>query len=114
MALITTHMEPEYFLKKAAKLLLLAKNTEKIHYLSSLSKDTGITYPYTVSIVKGLSADGFLATRKEGKKVIVSLTEKGVAAATAIESFISAIKPKPTQEVKPKTAPEAPSSPQSP
>ena len=47
-------------------------------YVSSISKETYITYSHTSKIVMELSKAGYVKKEKKGRSVFVELTEEGI------------------------------------
>lgn len=67
-----------FFLKEKPVLTLLSiKNSNGKTYCSKISDGIDSTYAHTVKIMSKMKDLGLVETQKEGRKKIVTLTEKG-------------------------------------
>lgn len=66
------------------------KNTK--WYTSLLSKQTDLTYPHTVYIIRKLEDAGLVTTKKKGRTRYVELTERGEEVAIALENAYRQLK----------------------
>ena len=74
---------------KPCSIMSALKSTETRMHLSKLAKETDTTYVYVTKLVSKLEAEGFLKIEPMGKKRIVSLTDKGLQVANAIDDLCS-------------------------
>jgi predicted transcriptional regulator len=74
---------------KPCSIMSTLKDSESRMHLSKLAKETDTTYVYVTKLVSQLEKQGFLRIEPLGKKRIVSLTDKGLAVANAIEELCS-------------------------
>jgi predicted transcriptional regulator len=74
---------------KPCSIMSALKETDTSWHLSKLAKKTDTTYVYVTKLVSKLEADGYLRIEPKGKKRIVSLTEKGLRVANAIDDLSS-------------------------
>jgi len=61
--------------EKTVKLLLALKGREL--YLTSLARESGLTYAYVAGIISDFEKEGIVSTKKEGRERRISLAEKG-------------------------------------
>lgn len=73
-------------------LMLALRDSSKEWYISSLSRETGLTYLHTLNILAQLYNLGIIDYRVSGRKKIVVLTEKGKNIASIVSQLMSALK----------------------
>ena len=71
---------------KPANVFLFLKSADSA-YLSEIAKETGTTYVYVTNLVSLLSKRQLVSVEPQGKKKMVSLTEKGRQIALHIEEI---------------------------
>jgi len=74
---------------KPCSIMRALRDSESRMHLSKLAKETDTTYVYVTRLVSALEKEGFLKVEPMGKKRIVSLTDKGLAVANAIDDLRS-------------------------
>jgi predicted transcriptional regulator len=68
--------------------ITLAAIDNKEMYKSEIAKETDNTYSHIVNVCKSLHKKGLTKETKEGRKQIITLTEKGKETAQAIKIII--------------------------
>jgi predicted transcriptional regulator len=74
---------------KPCSIMSALKDSDARMHLSKLAKETDTTYVYVTKLVSKLEKEGFLKIEPLGKKRIVSLTDKGLRVANAIDDLCS-------------------------
>lgn len=87
----------QFLLKgKPAAVLLALKDTSISYYPSKLAQISGASYVYVTTWLTKLEAAGWVKFERKGRQKAVVLTEKGMAAAQALEELVRKIEPKPS------------------
>lgn len=80
----------EVFAKpKPCSIMTILKNTDVNWHLSKIAKETDTTYVYVTKLASRLEKQGYLQIEPRGKKRIVTLTDKGLRVANAIDDLSS-------------------------
>ncbi len=74
--------------KKPSAVVLLLRDSTQQWYPSKLAKSAGATYVYVTQLLSRMSKEGFVVFDKKGKQKFVTLTERGVLAAAALDEFV--------------------------
>jgi predicted transcriptional regulator len=72
--------------KSSAVLLLLRDNSQK-WYPSKLAKLSGVSYLYVTMLLSKFQAAGWADAKKEGRTKYFSLTDNGLAVASALDAL---------------------------
>ena len=76
---------------KQARIILMLAGSEKEWHLSSIAKETGVTYIHTSRFVSRCEEKGIISSEVHGKLKKIFLTEKGKKIAGDLKSIISKI-----------------------
>jgi len=74
---------------KPCKIMTLLRDTESQWHLSKIAKNSDTTYVYVTKLISKLQKGGLVSVESKGKKRVVKLTEKGVAAANSISELMN-------------------------
>jgi len=96
----------QFLLKgKPAAVLLALKDSGSSWYPSKLAQVSGASYVYVTTWLTKLEAAGWVKFERKGRQKAVTLTEKGMAVAQALEELVRKIEPKsPAQQAAPPQA----------
>lgn len=72
-----TELEEFFLHSKPSQILVQLNYPGKDHYTSEIAKEVDCTYSHAVRIIKKMESHDLIQTRKEGRKKVVELTEKG-------------------------------------
>jgi predicted transcriptional regulator len=78
--------------ERPANILLILRDTTKSWYISSVSRETGLTYLHTLNTLSQYYNLGIIDYKKEGRKKAVILTEKGKNIASVLSQLVTALK----------------------
>lgn len=81
--------------KKPTALILALKDASQAWYPSKLAKASGASYVYVVNSLEGLQAAGWVRFEPRGRLKLVSLTERGMQAAAALDELVRRTGPAP-------------------
>lgn len=73
---------------KPLALMMLLKESDKEHNVSTISKRAGISYVHTIEILRKLEHEGIVQTETAGNKRMVRLTDKGSRIVSALEELM--------------------------
>ncbi|OIO21383.1 hypothetical protein COV61_03030 [Candidatus Micrarchaeota archaeon CG11_big_fil_rev_8_21_14_0_20_47_5] len=88
--------------KKPATLLILLKDINQTWYVAKLAKQSNTTYVHTTKLLGKFEKEGMVSFKKTGRAKTVSLTERGVQIASAIEALNEKLSSAPAQEAEKK------------
>ncbi len=74
---------------KQARIILTLASVEKEWHLSSIAKETGVTYIHTSRFVSRCEEKGIMGSELHGKLKKIFLTEKGKMIASDIKNIIA-------------------------
>lgn len=80
---------------KPAAILLALKDTAVFWYPSKLAQVSGASYVYVTQWLDQLESGGWVKFERKGRQKHVTLTEKGLAAAFALEELSRKLEQKP-------------------
>lgn len=78
--------------ERPASVLLLLRDNSRTWYISSISRETGLTYLHTMNVLSQYYNLGIIDYRKEGRKKIVILTDKGKVISSLLSQIIDSFK----------------------
>ncbi len=84
--------------KKPSTILVLLKDANQKWHLSKLAKQSKSTYVYVTGLMKKFQKEGIVLIKQEGRNKVVTLTEKGAAISSAIESLLAKLSPPSSQQ----------------
>lgn len=85
--------DSEIFLRqKPSKILVSLNNPSTENYASALSTNIGCTYSHTVRLLQDFEQLGLIETKKEGRKKIIELTDKGRDVASNISEVMEKLR----------------------
>jgi predicted transcriptional regulator len=86
-ALLVSTQQIEWLVRaKPAALILLLKNSGEQN-MSSLAKNSSLSYVHTIQVVKNLQEKGLATAEAKGNRKIVRLTDAGIVFASALEDL---------------------------
>lgn len=74
--------------ERPATVLLLLRDTSKEWYVSSLSRNSGLTYPHTITVLEKYLNLGLIEYNTKGRKKTVILTEKGKNVSSSLNDIL--------------------------
>jgi DNA-binding MarR family transcriptional regulator len=83
-------MKDIFFQEKGKKILLALTGAEK-KYVTEIAKDIDGTYAHTFNLVKEMEKQEIVASTKEGRTKLITLTPKGRNLAENLKSFITVL-----------------------
>ncbi|MEM3364266.1 MAG: hypothetical protein QXS93_02020 [Candidatus Micrarchaeia archaeon] len=78
--------------ERPAAIMLLLRNTTKTWCVSSLSREAGLTYLHTLHLLSQMYNLGLVDYKKEGRRKVVFLTEKGKSISSTLNQLIDDLK----------------------
>jgi predicted transcriptional regulator len=80
---------PVFARPKPCRIMMLLREPESAWHLSKLAKSSDTSYVYVTHLISELEKGGLVLIESKGKKRMVKLTEKGLAAANIIHELMS-------------------------
>jgi predicted transcriptional regulator len=74
--------------ERPASILLLLRDSSKEWYISSLSRNSGLTYPHTITVLEKYLNLGLIEYSTKGRKKTVILTEKGKKITSSLNDIV--------------------------
>lgn len=87
-----TDLEDMFLHSIPASVLLQINHPEKEHYASGIARDVDCTYSHVVKVIQRLEDHGLVKTNKEGRKNVVTLTDKGEDVVKPLSDLMHALK----------------------
>ncbi len=78
--------------ERPAYVLLLLRDSSRTWYISSISRETGLTYLHTMNVLTQYYNLGIIDYKKEGRKKIVVLTDKGKTISSLLGQIMDVFK----------------------
>lgn len=75
--------------ERPAAILLILRDATKEWYISSISRETGLTYLHTLNLLSKFYNLGLIDYKIEGRKKKVILTEKGKNVSSQLNQLMS-------------------------
>ncbi|MFB6216605.1 MAG: winged helix DNA-binding protein [Candidatus Aenigmatarchaeota archaeon] len=84
-------LEELFLQEKPARILVGINHGDDAKYASVLSKEADCTYSHTVKILDKFKEHDLVEFRKEGRKKLIDLTDRGETIAEKLDSLISVL-----------------------